>query len=234
MRRSTTSGAETAGQPPSVREIYAAIRQDIVHLQLRPGARLSENELAERFGISRTPVREALIRLVEDGLIEVFPQRGSFVRRISLQAVRQARFVRQALEIAIVREAAERGIAGQYLDNARADIAAQEAAGGDPAAFTEADDAFHHNFAEAIGLGEVWGVVEREKVQFDRIRFLTLPAITPISVLVSQHRAILAAIEVRDPAAAEVAMRQHLSEVLTVTDNLAANHPELIVDDVHD
>lgn len=234
MKGGASIMAEGAGTPPTVREIYAAIRRDIVRLQLRPGARLSENELAERFGISRTPVREALIRLVEDGLIEVLPQRGSFVRRISLQAVRQARFVRQALEIAIVREAAERGLAGQYLENARAHIAAQEAAAGDPAAFTEADDAFHRNFAEAIGLGDVWLVVEREKVQFDRIRFLTLPAITPVPVLVAQHRAILAAIEQRDPAAAEVAMRRHLSEVLTVTDNLAANHPELIVDDVHD
>src|SRR3954463_12377640 len=101
--------SETVGTPPSG-SIYSQLRHEIVMLHLRPGARLSENELAARFGTSRAPVREALIRLVEDGLIEVRPQRGSFVSRISLKAVERARFVREALEAAIVRRGAEQGI----------------------------------------------------------------------------------------------------------------------------
>ena len=94
----------------SGRGIYALLRHDIVTLRLRPGERLSENELADRFGTSRAPVREALIRLVEDGLIEVRPQRGSFVSPISLRAMERARFVREALEVAITRRAAETGL----------------------------------------------------------------------------------------------------------------------------
>src|SRR5579872_731232 len=85
--------------------IYATLRRDIAALRLKPGVRLSENELAARFGTSRAPVREALIRLVEDGLIEVRPQRGSFVSAISLSAMEQGRLVREALEVAIIRRA---------------------------------------------------------------------------------------------------------------------------------
>ena len=81
------------------RSIYRVLRQDVVTLRLKPGMRLSENELAARFGTSRAPVREALIRLADEGLIDVRPQRGSFVSRISLAAMEQARLVREALEV---------------------------------------------------------------------------------------------------------------------------------------
>ena len=94
----------------TVRSILSEIKKDIITLRLKPGEKLSENELALRFGTSRAPVREALIRLVEEGLIEVLPQRGSFVSRISLGAMQRARFVREALEVAIVRRAAQRGL----------------------------------------------------------------------------------------------------------------------------
>ena len=99
-----------ASHPPTTRTIYAALRREIVTLALLPGAKLSENELALRFGTSRGPVREALIRLGEDGLIDVLPQRGSFVGRLSLPAIERARFVREALEIAVVRRAATEGL----------------------------------------------------------------------------------------------------------------------------
>ena len=96
--------------PASAATIYETIRTDIVRMRLRPGERLSENELGIRFRTSRTPVREAIVRLVDDGLIEVWPQRGTFVSRISLKAIKRARFVRSALELGIIREAAERGL----------------------------------------------------------------------------------------------------------------------------
>ena len=211
--------------------IHAALRRDIVLLGLRPGTRLSENELAERFGTSRTPVREALIRLEEEGLIEVRPQRGSYVTRISLKAVRRARFVRQALEIAIIRKAAEEGLAPAAVAEVEGALDDQEAARGAPVRFTEADERFHRAFAAGVGLDEVWDVVEREKAQFDRIRFLSLPRATPVDVLISQHRAILGAVLSGDPAAAEDAMRRHMTEVLKVVDGLAAAHPELIAAD---
>ena len=213
------------------RPIYGLLRHEIVTLRLRPGARLSENDLAARFGTSRAPVREALIRLVEDGLIEVRPQRGSFVSRISLRAMERARFVREALEVAIIRRAAEQGISGPAHARLEQAIAGQLDARNDPERFTERDDAFHRGLAEAASLGSVWDVIEREKAQFDRVRYLSLPANTPIDALVRQHRAILSAASGRRPVAAERAVRAHMREVLRIADGLASLHPDLIMSD---
>ena len=220
-----------ASTDPPIGSIYGTLRHDIVTLRLRPGERLSENELAARFGTSRAPVREALIRLVEDGLIEVRPQRGSFVSRISLRAMERARFVREALEAAIVRRAAEQGISAAAQSGLEAAIDGQIAAAADPERFTQQDDLFHRGLAEGAALGDVWNVIEREKVQFDRVRFLSLPSGTPTDLLVQQHRAILAEVLQRRPAAAERALRKHLQEVLRITGDLASKHKDLIAAD---
>ncbi len=217
---------------PSLRPIYGLLRHEIVTLRLRPGERLSENDLAARFGTSRAPVRDALIRLVEDGLIEVRPQRGSFVSRISLRSMERARFVREALEVAIIRRAAEQGISDAIHSRLEAAIAGQVEAGDDPERFTELDDAFHRGLAEAASLDTVWDVIEREKAQFDRVRYLSLPNSTPVDVLVRQHREILSAASGRRPAAAEKAIRIHMREVLHIAANLASMHPDLITSDV--
>ena len=218
--------------PAGSRPIYAVLRRDIVTLRLRPGERLSENELALRFGTSRAPVREALIRLVEDGLIEVRPQRGSFVSRISLRAMERARFVREALEVAIVRRAAELGLSAEALAGLHAAIAGQLEARDDPERFTERDDLFHRGLAAAAGLDSVWDVVEREKAQFDRVRYLSLPTSTPVDVLMRQHHDILAATGAKRPDEAERAIRVHLREVLHIAGDLASRHPGLITADI--
>jgi GntR family transcriptional regulator, rspAB operon transcriptional repressor len=215
----------------TVRGIHTQIRQDIVTLRLLPGARLSENELALRFGTSRAPVREALIRLVEEGLIEVQPQRGSFVNRISLAAMQRARFVREALEVSIARRAAERGLSPEAQDKAAAVLEEQEKVQKNPELFTMADDAFHRAIADDVGIAQIWAVIEREKSQFDRIRFLSLPTVTPVGSLIAQHHDILTAILDRNPEAAEAAMRVHLSEVLKSAETLASEHPDLILND---
>ncbi len=213
---------------PSARSIYGVLRQDIVSLRLKPGIRLSENDLAARFGTSRAPVREALIRLVDDGLIDVRPQRGSFVSKISLQAMERARFVREALEVAIIRRAAEQGLPAEAQALCETAMRGQIDARDNPEAFTAYDDMFHRAFAEGTALVGVWSIIEREKVQFDRVRILSLPAVTPVDVLITQHHAILQAVLNRQPAAAETAIRTHLSEVLRIADDLAHRHPELI------
>jgi DNA-binding GntR family transcriptional regulator len=218
--------------PTDVETIYRTIRTDIIRMRLRPGERLSENELGLRFGTSRTPVREAIVRLVEDGLIEVRPQRGTYVARISLQAVRRARFVRNALELAIIREAAEHGVPDAVLEEAMRAIADQENARLDPELFTTADDMFHRTFANGVGYGDIWSVVENQKAQFDRIRFLSLPNVTPIDHLIEQHRMILSAVEARNPDRAEKTLRTHLSIVVETAAALMRTNPDLILSDV--
>ena len=220
------------GVPSSVDDIHDVIRDEIITLRLMPGAKVSENELARRFNTSRTPVREALLRLVDEGLVEVWPQRGTLITPISLRAVGRARFVREAIEVAVFRKAAIEGLSEAVLAQLDAIMAEQNAAREDPVHFTEADDAFHRAFANGIAVGDIWTVLEREKAQFDRLRFLSLPNVTPVSVLIEQHEKMIAAVRARDPDAAEKAVRHHLSEVLKVTEQLSARYPDLIVNDI--
>lgn len=229
--RPNLSDAPYAGAPPTVRAIHACLRHELVTLKLPPTTRLSENELALRFGTSRAPVREALIRLADEGFIDILPQRGSFVSRISIGAMRRARFVREAIEIAVVRQAATDGLSARVRADIDRALADQIAARDDAEAFTVADDAFHRNLVEGIGIAQLWSVLEREKAQFDRVRFLSLPNTTPVDVLVAQHKAIVAAIDARKPEPAAEAMRTHMSEVLKITDTLVSRHPDLIVND---
>src|SRR5689334_21712933 len=99
-------GDDDARQGTRGNRVFDAIRQAIVQLQLRPGNLLSEAEVARQLGVSRQPVREAFIKLAEVGLVEVRPQRGTFVVLISKREVQNARFIREAVEVAVARKAA--------------------------------------------------------------------------------------------------------------------------------
>ena len=213
-------------------QAFAALRHAVVTLKLRPGQAFSEQEVAQRLGVSRTPVREAVIRLAEAGLLEVLPQRGTFVRKISVKAVKDARFVREAIEVAVLREAVGR-LPASFFAAARALIEAQREAVADDdlERFLGLDDAFHRSFADAIDLGHAWSVVEAQKTQMDRVRFLSLPGATPVGRLIDQHEAILGAAERGDAAASEAAMRAHLSEILAALEPLRQLYPDLFEPD---
>ena len=217
---------------PAGAQAYAALRHAVVTLRLRPGQSLSEQGVAQQLRISRTPVREAFIKLAEAGLFEVLPQRGTFVRKISLKAVTDARFVREAIEVAVLREAV--GRAGPaLLATMRELVQAQRAAAAanDQERFMGLDDAFHRAFATAIDRAHAWTVIEAQKTQMDRVRYLSLPGATPVDRLIDQHEAILDAVERGDLAASEAAMRTHLAELLAVLDPLSRLYPDLFEPD---
>ena len=119
--------SERAGGAAARDQVYAALREAIVSAELEPGRRLSENELAELLGVSRTPVREALARLRDERLVAIVPQLGTFVTLISDDAIADAAFVREALECSAIRLATERASA-QQLEALQANLAAQERA----------------------------------------------------------------------------------------------------------
>jgi DNA-binding GntR family transcriptional regulator len=211
--------------------VYQTLKRAIVELQLKPGHLLSEADVARRLGVSRQPVREAFIKLAEVGLVEVRPQRGTFVVLISRRDVTNARFIREAIEVAVVRKAAEEASAAAIAE--LADIVARQrvvARSNDNAGFFRLDEAFHLAIAASAACEHAWRVVEDLKAQMDRVRYLSVPDATPIDVLVEQHTAILKAIEAHDPDAAEKAMRVHLAEILKSLPRIAAAHAELFVD----
>jgi DNA-binding GntR family transcriptional regulator len=212
-------------------QVRRIIEERIVTNALRPGERLSENELSGQLGVSRQPVREALIRLAEAGLVRVLPQRATVVTRISVARVSSARFLREAVERAVVRQAAGRATP-DMIRQMRALIRAQAKAikAEDHAAFLSLDDDLHRSFAAAIGHEEVWRTLQNVKLQMDRVRYLSLPDATPGSRLLEQHTAIVEAIGRGDADAAEARMHQHLSELLDSLPRLVAKLPDYFED----
>ncbi len=211
--------------------VFDAIRQAIVQLHFRPGNLLSEAEVARQLGVSRQPVREAFIKLAEVGLVEVKPQRGTFVMLISIRQVQNVRFIREAIEVAVVRKAALEA-SPKRIEEFRALVEAQREAErrSDHMEFLRLDEAFHQALAHAVDTDYAWRVLENLKAQMDRVRHLSMPDATPVDVLVGQHAAIIDAIARHAPDAAEAAMRTHLSEILLSLPRLAQAHPELFSD----
>jgi DNA-binding GntR family transcriptional regulator len=209
--------------------VHAAIRDAIVRAELPPGAKLSENELAERFGVSRTPIREALGRLRDDRLVRVVPQLGTFVARISIQAIGDAQFIREALECAAIRPAAEQ--AGEddiaaLEENIRSQERVRDSDGGDLDAFYLLDDAYHRYLCDLSGHMAVWPVSERAKSHLNRLRRLSLGLSDYLPEMVSEHREIATAVGARDADGAEEALRHHLRMVLREIPRIREEHPD--------
>jgi len=225
-------GAKLNQRDAVVPQIYALLRHAIVTAKLVPGQCLSEKDMADRLGVSRQPVREAFIKLADAGLVEIRPQRGTFVMGISVRAVKNSRFVREAIEIAILEEIVGR-VPPEFLALQRDVIERQRAAANatDFEAFFALDEAFHRGFTEAVGREHAWRVIEGDKAQWDRVRFLTLPKASPMLHLAHQHEAILDAVERRRLDEAKAAMRNHLREALKTLAVVVGEHPELFEDE---
>ncbi len=223
------------GVAPAVRSTAASIVQDelrraILAMRLKPGAPMVEKELTARFGTSRTPVREALIRLKEEGLVEIFPQAGTFVARIPLATIPEAVFIRQALECATAalaaRAAPPAAIAG--LDAA---VARQHEAcdAGDQEAFHAADEDFHVALAVAAGYPGVWRIAHAAKSQIDRCRRMTLPVPGRMAMVIREHLSILDEVRRGRGPMAEMAMRTHLGTLLPDLVYLQEQYPDYFV-----
>jgi GntR family transcriptional regulator, rspAB operon transcriptional repressor len=212
----------------AAQQIEQALRRAIVTLELPPGMRLSENEVALRYGVSRQPAREALIALAKIGLVRVLPQSGTVVVKISTRQMMQVRFTREALETAIVRRACERfdPMIRASLDSM---IAAQRQAAHDEdrALFEKHDERFHAALAAGADAELAWRAVIDVKCHMDRVCHLTLQNRTTMLNLVGQHKAIIAAIDARDADAADAAMRHHLTEILRSLPRVLADRADL-------
>ncbi len=211
--------------------VYEVIRNAIVQLRLRPGNSLSEAEVAGQLGVSRQPVREAFIKLSEAGLVEIRPQRGTFVRLISKREVENAQFLREAIEVAVARKAsleASRESIAQLRDIIEQQRVA--AARGDHSGFLRLDEGYHQALAGSANCEDAWRVLDSLKAQMDRVRYLSLPQATPLEIIIDQHARIVDAIEARSPSAAEAAMHVHLREILTSLPKLAEEKKSFFAD----
>jgi DNA-binding GntR family transcriptional regulator len=199
-------------------QIYDVIRGRIIIGQLRPGQAVNEIDIAKQLGVSRTPVREAVKRISDEGLIDVFAQNGTYITEISRDALKEAYIIRSALELESVRRAAGK-MTPEHEEALEDNIAMHEMAitRRRYADAIRLDDQFHRYIAEINGFSMLWRVVDISKAQMDRGRYLSIPRPGSGDITIEQHKAIVAALHDRKPAAAVKAMRSHLNTSLQNT-----------------
>jgi DNA-binding GntR family transcriptional regulator len=214
-------------------QVYVALREAIVCAELEPGRRLSENELADWLGVSRTPVREALVRLRDERLVAIVPQLGTFVTLISPDAVADAAFVREALECSAIRLTTERATESDF-EELQANLAAQQRAeaSGDTDAFYHLDEALHRTLCELSGREIAWSLSRRANGHLDRVRRLSLPEPGFLGEMLAEHRAVVAAVADHDPDRAESTLRHHLGMALSSLPSIRAAHPDYFDEEV--
>ncbi|HTZ67822.1 MAG TPA: GntR family transcriptional regulator [Roseiarcus sp.] len=206
---------------PVAEQVYAALRRAILQLRLPPGTAISENSLCRSFGVSRTPVRNAILRLSEEGLVNVYPQFGSFVAPIRLAGLKDSHFLRRAVELALVREAATRWTQASAAEIHRALERQEEAIRrGDVEGFHIADEEFHQGIAAAAGREGVWPMVLAAKSTLTRFIRYTGNTVERLWDALGEHRAVVDGLMRKDPLVAEEAMATHLDQIFVLFDAL--------------
>ncbi|MFI5894161.1 GntR family transcriptional regulator [Actinoplanes sp. NPDC051513] len=203
-------------------ELVSAIRE----LRITPGASLSETDLAERLQVSRTPIREAIARLADAGLVRVVPQVGTRVGLISLREVEEARFVRESLEVSAFEAtcastAPEVGTLRELLERQERAYRTENFN-----AFFAADEALHSEIFALSGHPGAWQVVQRSKLQLDRLRRLALPDSTGVRVLIDEHRAIVDALERADVPSGRALISRHARRAMELAPSLREKFPD--------
>lgn len=205
-------------------QIYQKIRTMIVSGSMQPGETINEVAIAEALGVSRTPVREAVKRISDEGLVKVLAQTGTYVAPILRDDLEEAYVIRRALEMDSARRAAEKftPAASETLED---NIAAHRLAisRGKFANAIQLDDVFHRTIAEICGFPMIWRAVDISKAQMDRGRYLAIPKPGYGEQTIQQHQAILDALQRRDADGAAEAMRDHLETSFHNTLEVAAD-----------
>ena len=232
VRRAAPRSAERLDRDrQAAPQVFERLRGMIITLALPPGSALSRAELAAQFGVSSTPIRDALMRLEEEGLVDVFPQYATVVSRVDIRLAQQAHFLRQAIELEIVRGLAINHPEG-FVTELNATIARQMqfAKAGEFEKFMAADNEFHAQLYAAADKQDIWTLVKSRSGHIDRLRRLHLPSPGKAQNIVRHHKLITRAIEAGDADAAQQHLRKHLSGTLSELDKIRSHHPEYLTD----
>ena len=214
--------------------VYHALRQRILSFDLPPGAVLSRNEIARHYGVSQTPVRDALLRLGQDGLVRIYPQSKTIVAPIDVRQLSETHFLRVAVETEVVRRLAERRDPAD-LKRARALLSMQRALMDDAEQvdmFAALDRDFHKSLFEAVGMVSLYDMVTDRLGHLYRCQRLELPFDGKARNIVEAHDAILAGIDSGDPAKAAAAMQAHLSGTISRVEVIREAHPDYFSDGI--
>lgn len=202
---------------------------NIIHLELLPGSAVSENELSEALSLSRTPIREALIELSRINLVEILPQRGSYITKIDYELVEESRFMRLALENAVLNIVCQ-NIPESYTEALSQNLQAQRNAQNqkDYDTFLNLDNEFHKLIFEAANKTWSYQIVKEQMVHFDRLRTLS----TKFDIgryTLQDHEDIFYAITRQDSELAQMLMTRHLTRHRTEKEKLLERYPDYFV-----
>lgn len=202
------------------------LKENIIQLDLIPGTMLSENELAQEMGLSRTPVREALIELSKSKVVEIYPQKGSALALIDYSLVEEARFMRSVLECAVVELDCEVA-APEVLEELEANIRLQEfyLENRSSEKLLELDDQFHRMLFRMAGKSQIYALMDSITIHFDRVRSMSLATVKELKT-VSDHRAILDAVKEQNGIKARQLMEAHLSRYKIDEEALRREYPD--------
>ena len=210
-------------------QIYGFLHEAIVLLRFHPGQIIKEKDISERLGFSRTPVREAILRLEDEGLVEIFPQRGTYISKISIEAVYESQFIRETIESATVKNAIKYGtddlfdeikrINKEYRDSLRSD---------DYVKLYQIDEDFHRTIATFCHKKRLWRMINLAKTDMDRVRLLSLKVPQRPFQVIEEHEKIYDSIIKKDENSAEKALKVHLQYIFTEIDNVKKNYPDFI------
>ncbi|MBP1966646.1 DNA-binding GntR family transcriptional regulator [Paenibacillus aceris] len=206
--------------------VYNTLKNNIMELKLEPGRLISEKEVIEMLQVSKTPIREALVLLAQEDLIETVPQKGTYISLIDLSLVEEARFVRETMEREIVRRACqdlktEQIMQLQHLHSLQ-QLCVEEK---NYERFFELDEEFHRTIIVGCGKPHTWSMLEQMNVHYNRVRILRLADDEDWRLILEQHQAIIQAIREKDPDRAEKVMGEHLSRVRYEKEELKIKYP---------
>lgn len=218
----------TKREPRETGREYAlrTLKENIIRLELAPGSMLSENELAAQMGLSRTPVREALVELSKVDIVEIYPQRGSAIARIDYDLVEEARFMRLVLEKAVVEQVCALATPAD-LQRMRHNLRLYQECmdAGDSDAGLETDNNFHRILFQIARKDRVFGLIRNMSIHFDRVRRLSLSTVKDTKVL-ADHTAIVDAVEAGDAPLAVRLMEEHLTRYQYDAEILREAYPD--------
>ncbi|MBQ9909451.1 MAG: GntR family transcriptional regulator [Treponema sp.] len=210
--------------------VYTALRNNIMSLQLKPGTTMSTQKIAEKLNVSRTPVREAFIRLQRDGLLDIFPQKETTVSRIDFSKVEQERFIRESLEIAnaelFVKKVTKQDISELELNLEQQRATVQSC---DYNALLQLDNVFHEYMFRATGQNVAWETIQATSNHYARIRLITVWNKDIMMETILQHQKILSAIQEQNLDFAKIYIKAHLHRLENQVQQLLEDYPDYFV-----
>lgn len=205
-------------------QVYDVLKEKIISLKFEPGQSISEKEISELFQVSRTPVREAFLKLTQENLLEVYPQRGTFVSLIDLRQVEEARFIRESLERSTIRVACKK-ITAEAIEKLEEIFEEQKKCieNNDYEQLFELDEKFHHLITGIAQKELVWDVIQKMNAHLNRIRMLSLVANLNWDLILDQHERMIEALRTKNADSAEQVMEEHLKKLTFELEEIKTN-----------